>query len=625
MDIRVKFAAAAALAVAAPLGAQLWLGAADQERAVADRERSYFEEATAMAAGRLDSWNLSNQAALKTMARIPGLMAMTPATTRREMQGFTRPLPWVRAAFATNAQGMQVARTDKEPPVHVGDRPYYKAAIERGFGRQVAYSLVTNRPTYLTAVPLAPATGADGGVIGLALDLDKISAAVVGFSSRPERDAPAGEQRFIAIEDGKLLAHSREGAVAGNRGALADASAHPLWAQRPRAGQVALSHYADASGARWVGAMRQSDLGWYVGIEAPESSFSAPMRSARIHSLRSLLIATLAAAALGALAGAALRAGGRRRGAPAWAGALLLGLAAGAPALGFFLDQSLLARSLSREGAATLLTHSTARSARKIDSWMGTNMASLEALAGAPGLSERAYSASDEDRSWTRARLQLAISQLPWVLYATITGSDGKQTLRSNEAPLVSVADRAYFKQTLSEPFGSQFVIARSTGIASLQLARAVRDDAGSFKGAAVYAVQANALFEQLAADRVGRSGFKFIVDQDGGLLSHPDKEAARFVADLPPSYARHPLWIERKVGDEVAATRFSWQGREFMGAIARAGNFYAASVLPMDEVDEPADKPASESLVFAMLCMALAATLGWAIRQGPEARSELA
>ena len=623
MDLRVKFALAAALAVAAPLGAQLWLGSADQERAADDRERSYFEEATAMAAGRLDSWNLSNQAALKTMAKIPDLMAMPRETTRREMQGFTRPLPWVRAAFATNAQGMQVARTDNEALFALGDRPYYKSAIERGFGRQVATSLVTNRPTYLTAVPLAPATGADGGVIGLALDLDKISAAVVGLSSSPDRHAPAGEQRFIAVEDGKLLAHSRAGSLAAKNGALADASGHPLWAQRPRAGQVAIARYADASGARWVGAMRQSDLGWYVGIEAPETSFSTPIRSARDRALGSLLIATLAAAALGALAGAALRAGNRRSSAPAWTGALFLAIAAGVPAIGFCLDQALEARALSRDDAATLLAQSTSRSARKMDSWVATNLASLEALSSTPGFASRAYSDSSESQAWARGRMQLAISQLPWVPYNYLTRADGGQNLRSDEGKIVAVGDRPFFKQARTEAFGIQFLIARATGVPSLILARSVKDDQGAFMGVAAYAVQAKALFEQLAADRVGRSGFKFIVDKDGGLLSHPDKEAARFVADLPPPYHQHPLWKARNSGEEVASSRFSWQGREFMGAIARAGSFYAASVMPMDEVDEPARQPASESLVFALICIALAATLGWAMRLGPEARSE--
>lgn len=306
MKIQLKFTLAALVAALIPLAGYFAISYEQGKEQVEVAVRSDFEEGTAIGTQRLDDWFATNQATLKRLAKVPDLMKMEPEAAKNEMKNASKPYPWIRVAVATDATGMQVLRSDEDKPVAVGDRPYYKDAKSKGIGAQVIVSRVTNKPTFFVAVPLAQETGGDG-VVALGIDLDKISQAVVSKSTIAEQGTGI-ERRFIALEDGKLLAHSdAKAVVAAKAGDLADTTAHPMWASRPKAeNELMLMRYADAAGKRWVGAMKKSGLGWYVAVELPEDEVNKPLAEMERRALFALGAAALFAALVAFIAGGLL-------------------------------------------------------------------------------------------------------------------------------------------------------------------------------------------------------------------------------------------------------------------------------------------------------------------------------
>ena len=618
MNLRIQYALAAALAVSLPMGARALLNADDAPAALERLERSYLDRATASGVQDLDNWHRAHVASLKTMARIPDLARMDPGLAKRELQNFLRPLPSARLAYLTDASGQQFLRTDEIPLGSVGDRPYHAAALATGLGRSVVFGRTTLVPAFVMAAPLAPQTGGSG-VVAIALELTRISSVVLGAGSDKEKTldselALPGEQRFIALDDGKLLAHSLPSAVAEPKpGALADASAHPLWKARPVSGQITQRSYSDTAGKRWVGAIRQSETGWHVAVEVPESEFLAEASSRSSNPWPPILMASLLAALAAFFASSlAARRPGRASAACALAGSALLPLAA---LVAFERSAALeAAASSAREQVAI----ATATSARHMSGWLAANLASIEPLAATPDLDRRAFSGAPADGEWAVGRLRLAISELPWVQYAFLSDKGGRIALRTNDGPHSQMGDRKYFKQARVESWGSQFVISRSSGRPILNLAKSIKSSDGSFMGIAAYSVQTDALLEQLARAPVGKTGFRFVLDNQGGLLAHPAKGEVYFKGDEPRSYSDHPLWAKRPAAATLSSAVFERGRAAFVGSIARSGPFYVASVVPMAEAREPADKAFANHLLWAALSLALAAALGAAFASNP-------
>lgn len=106
-----------------------------------------------------------------------------------------------------------------------------------------------------------------------------------------------------------------------------------------------------------------------------------------------------------------------------------------------------------------------------------------------------------------------------------------------------------------------------------------------------------------------------FATDREGGLLAHPDAEAARFKGDATPSYADHPLWRMRPSGGgRAGAGMFEFKGTRQMGAVAKAGLFYVAAVMPMAEVEARGDDGAASLAWLAGLSALAAACLAAAL-----------
>jgi methyl-accepting chemotaxis protein len=91
----------------------------------------------------------------------------------------------------------------------------------------------------------------------------------------------------------------------------------------------------------------------------------------------------------------------------------------------------------------------------------------------------------------------------------------------------VKVDDRDYFAATMRDGKSdvvSKAIISRTTGKAAIVLAQPVRDASGKTVGVINTGMDLESLTADLAATKIGRTGYAFILDAQGMVLAHPDK-----------------------------------------------------------------------------------------------------
>lgn len=274
------------------------------------------------------------------------------------------------------------------------------------------------------------------------------------------------------------------------------------------------------------------------------------------------------------------------------------------------------------------LMDSTERSAQKVEDWMDANRGGLETLGATPNLLALSMSEKPEEKARAKARMQLGIEQLPWVRASYLTEETGMQVIRSNDEKLVKIGDRTYWKQARFGVLGHQLVISRTTFRPTLALSKSINDKDGKFAGTVSYTVNVGTISDQVVKDKVGKTGFKFMLDEDGNLVAHANKNLAELRNEVLPVYTTHPLWRVRPSGAEVATLEFEHEGEKFMGSIAKAGFFYVAAVLPRAEIDEPLAKQRQDAglwfgaaLLLSMgLALVIASVLAKPLRKLTEA-----
>jgi methyl-accepting chemotaxis protein len=208
---------------------------------------------------------------------------------------------------------------------------------------------------------------------------------------------------------------------------------------------------------------------------------------------------------------------------------------------------------------------------------------------------------------------------MPWVRAAYFANPDGMQLARSNDDRLVQIGDRDYFKQARVGNLGQQLVISRTTGMPVLNLGAPVKNKSGSFAGVISYTIDVGTITKTITQEKIGANGFKFILDPDGALLSHPKDGEADLKNGSLPTYITHPIWKVKpdvsfsqddaatNTTPKISTLKFKMNNEEFFGAITRAeSGFYVATVLPMNEVNAPLIQQRNSALLWFALAMGL-------------------
>lgn len=125
-------------------------------------------------------------------------------------------------------------------------------------------------------------------------------------------------------------------------------------------------------------------------------------------------------------------------------------------------------------------------------------------------------------------------SQYPDMTSIIVADAAGQQTVRT-EGKLANVADRDYFRQLQGGAMFaiSDVLVAKGTGKLSFILAVPIRDTAGAMRGALLGVIDLQHLSEYISTIRLGEHGYAFLVDSQGRIIAHPDKDMMQRQEDV--------------------------------------------------------------------------------------------
>ncbi len=195
--------------------------------------------------------------------------------------------------------------------------------------------------------------------------------------------------------------------------------------------------------------------------------------------------------------------------------------------------------------------------AAQVDEWVDKNLRILQAAADLEAM--RTMTPPGQE-----PLLRAIQANYPWKYLVFTVDEGGRNIARSDGKPLTDYSDRQYYQDVVREkkPYSWQTLIGRTTGKPALILAVPIKQGE-RVVGALCSAMHVDAISDQIAKWRKGKSGLAFLVDQTGKVVAHQDAALTRSEKNL----SGHPL-IARFKTEGPGMIRFQENGAEKVGFV---------------------------------------------------------
>lgn len=150
-------------------------------------------------------------------------------------------------------------------------------------------------------------------------------------------------------------------------------------------------------------------------------------------------------------------------------------------------------------------------------SWMEGNVKVLDTLS----VSKDFSNVTGEELKTFLVNVQ---KQTPWFYSYYLIDDKGQQYVRSDDKKMVNVADREYFKQALQGRSVYQIAFSKVTNKVAFLPAAPIKNKDGDFMGAIGAASNMEEISNEISGRKVGATGFSYLLDGDGTILSHRNK-----------------------------------------------------------------------------------------------------
>jgi methyl-accepting chemotaxis protein len=173
-----------------------------------------------------------------------------------------------------------------------------------------------------------------------------------------------------------------------------------------------------------------------------------------------------------------------------------------------------------------------------VDSMLESDLSIAESLASAPSVADYAIAGNSGGASAAKAAAEIK-SQLGQLIKTDrykdrfidmmLVGMDGK-TIGSavQNVSRVDLSDREYVKRSLQgESFINQMVIDKVTHTATVIVAAPIHGPSGTTVGALCLLTRSTSITDELAKYSLGKTGYLAVIDREGLVVLHPDKDVA--------------------------------------------------------------------------------------------------
>jgi methyl-accepting chemotaxis protein len=212
----------------------------------------------------------------------------------------------------------------------------------------------------------------------------------------------------------------------------------------------------------------------------------------------------------------------------------------------------------------------------QVDAWINNNVSVLRTAAN---LSEIASMSREQQEPILKAIQK----EYPWMYLVFTLGADGMNVARNDGKSLKDYSDRQYYKDVIAgKKLSWQTLIGKTSKKPALVLAVPVTEG-DRLVGVIAAAMTVDVISENIANWRQGNTGFAFLVDEKGFVVSHPNKKYVSKRKNLNS----HPLIAGfRKKGWRTITSNFTATDGQTAFGHVRSNNYGWALVLQQQEAE---------------------------------------
>ena len=210
----------------------------------------------------------------------------------------------------------------------------------------------------------------------------------------------------------------------------------------------------------------------------------------------------------------------------------------------------------------------------QVDAWIDNNVSMLRTAAN---ISEITSMSREEQEPILKAIQK----EYPWMYLVFTLGVDGMNVARNDGKSLKDYSDRQYYKDVIGgKKLSWQTLIGKTSKKPALVLAVPIKRG-DQLVGVIAAAMTIDVISENIANWRQGDTGFAFLVDEKGFVVSHPNKQYVSKRKNLNS----HPLIAGfRKKGWRTITSNFKANTGETAFGHVRSNNYGWALVLQQQE-----------------------------------------
>lgn len=235
--------------------------------------------------------------------------------------------------------------------------------------------------------------------------------------------------------------------------------------------------------------------------------------------------------------------------------------------------------NLVRVSTENLMAQTALGLGNQVDEWIDKNVRVLKAAARLPGIVAM-------NRTLQEPALKAVQKEYPWMYLVFTVDPNGLNTARSDGKPLKNYSNRQYYKDIMQgKALTWQTLIGKTSKKPALVLAVPIIS-AGRTVGVMAAAATIGDISKNVARWRRGRTGFAFLVDETGKVVSHQVKQYVVQQKNLNG----HPLVQAYRKDRKTKTLIFKDdRGRDIMGHVR--GNRYDWVLVThqdYEEISEP-------------------------------------
>jgi methyl-accepting chemotaxis protein len=153
-----------------------------------------------------------------------------------------------------------------------------------------------------------------------------------------------------------------------------------------------------------------------------------------------------------------------------------------------------------------------------VDEWTDKNVRVLRALTKMPDIISMM-------REKQEPLLKAVAKEYPWMYLVFTVGPDGMNVARNDDNPLLDYSDRDYYKETMAgKDLVWQTLVGKTSKKPALIIAVPIKRDDSTI-GVMAMAATVEDLSKLVATWKQGKTGFAFLVDEKGKVVSHQVEE----------------------------------------------------------------------------------------------------